>query len=101
MGSWRGKLSAWPGRRGKLKIEAVASEPAKQRIEALGFFPGAVVEAEKLGPGEFALSGEIQPKTAFSREAASLVEVSEVAAESQKSKWLNKLVDLAHFKPRS
>ena len=61
-----------------------------------------MVEAEKLGPGEFALSGKIQPKTAFSREAASLVEVSEIAVEeSWKPRWLQKLADVVHFKLRS
>lgn len=55
---------------GLIKIESVLDGPAKRRIEDLGFFPGAIVEAEQLGDGAVALFGKLQSKTVFGAEAS-------------------------------
>lgn len=73
---------------GLVKIESVSDGPAKRRIEDLGFFPGAVVEAEQLGGGAVALSGKLQPKTVFGAEASQLVSASQLSVLEAKSRKL-------------
>lgn len=68
---------------GLARIEAVGG-PAKRRIEELGFFPGAIVEVEKLGGGAVALSGKLQPKTVLGAEASRLVLASQLSVSEAK-----------------
>lgn len=71
---------------GLVRIERVSEGPAKRRIEDLGFFPGAVVEAEQLGGGAVALSGKLQPKTVLGAEASWMVSASQLSSRAETKK---------------